>query len=459
MFPGKRHLLSFPSKMNVDIKNEDFEEKNIIEKDDSPDDGRMPFNNTDDLTEIYKKISTGYNESNFDLFFENFNLLVDISNDYYFAETEEFTIFSIEKIILNVISDIKMDDFIREQGLKLVTNLTATRESNFIKIFADAGLLPLLNSIIQNENEHELYDKVLSVFVNMSYNSPEIRELVYENVGIQTITEFIEKTPEESDSIGLATRLLYSLSKSCQESDFPFIIGAVSYLIHTSNKQTHIWGLWTAAMICNSEDVAAQIREIPDISEILLHFIDSDSPEIQEPTINLILQVQTNSEGLIEGFHYEKLVDFLKDEENFFGERVATIFANAMTSPELTGFFIDNGYIIFFVDAFHAANFKTQLMILQCFYNAIMTMPTASVGQFIEDGVIEILVQTLQFSDSEAHFHTLSCLITLLKIDGVKEQFLELIDKDSFAEIDDDDTERVEQLFDCLKELIPEFFE
>ena len=420
-----------------------------------PDELKPIISDKESLYKIYKEISEGYNSGNFDQFFTKFNLLVSISESYVFGPSEEFIAFNMHKIILNILSDNNLDHFIREQSLNIIVNLTASQNNNFTKIFVDNGYLEAINEILEGDAE-ELYKNALSAFINISFSSDEVKEMIRENVGFQTIFNFLKQSKPDSEEFSLAARLFYTLAKTIKTEDYEIIFELFSFLLHSDNKEALSWAFWTAALICDTPDIAVMLRNIPDIADIITKYLNSD--ELREPIVNLIHQIHTFTDGPIEGFMYENLIDFLKDPELNLSDTVASTFANIFTHPEATQHFIDNGYMIFLVDSYHKTPFSTQTSLISCFYNAITTVPSSSVSQLIDDGVIEVLAQALHLNSNESQFQVLSCLLTLLPIPIAKQQFLENLEEDSFDDIEDSDDPKVQEIYDTFQETYPEFF-
>ena len=436
--------------MEIDVLKEP--ENESIE---DPEEMKPLLSDRESLFQIYKEINEGYHSGNFDQFFTNFNLLVSLAEDYVFGPSEEFIEYNLHQILYNLLHDKNLDTFIRDQTLKLIVKLTSSKNHNFTPIFAENGYLQAINEILQDDNK-ELYKNALSAFINMSYSSDEIKELIKENVGFQTIFLFLQNSDPDSEEFSLATTLFYTLAKTIKQEDHEIVFEMLSFLFHSENKQALNWAVWTAALICDTLDIALMMRNIPDFSSIITNLLKDD--DLQEPIVNLLLQIHTFSDDPIEGFMYEDLLDFLKDPDSNLSDTVATIFANIFTHPEATQHFVDNGFMIFFVDSFSKSSYLTQTSLISCFSNAIITLPSSSVTQLINDGVIEVLVQGLHINNNESLFQILSCLLTLLTVPLAKQQFSDMLEEDSFEEIEDNDDPKIQELYQIFQERYPEYF-
>ena len=438
--------------MEIDL----LKDAEILQNREDLNDLRMTLTDLDSLHSIYKQINHGYSTGNFDEFFTNFNLLVSLSDDYTFGLSDMFIEENIVEILKSIIMDENLDLFLREQALKLIINLTTNEFNNFSQIFAENGLLQAIDYVLKS-NAKELYNKAISCFINMSYSSDEIKELIYQNFGFETIFHFLQSTDPMTEEFSLATRLFYTLAKTIKEEDNEIVFQILSFLLNNENKEALNWGFWTAALICSSKPVAMMMKNIPNFSNIITKLLKEDN-DLKEPIINLILQIHTFTDEPIEGFAYENLIDFLKNTENDFSDSDASIFANIMTNPEATQYFIENGYLIFFVDAYHSGSFSTQLSIIRCFYNSLMTVPSNFVVKFIEDGVVEVLIESLHLSSIETLVQSIYCFLTLLYVPIAKEQFLEFCEPDSFDDIEEDDSPQVQELYQTLQESYPDLF-
>ncbi|EAY13079.1 hypothetical protein TVAG_212610 [Trichomonas vaginalis G3] len=422
-------------------------------------DMKPEFEDTDSLAEIYSKINNGYHNGNFDLFFENFELLVSVAQEYVICYSKEFSSYEIEIILINLLQDENVDAFIKKSALKIIFYLIKPDEYKFKDIFLENDLIQILHTYIAEINAKLLKWSLKILMIYADY-SERTAETIKNEIEFDILKNLIIDQNTKREVIVQTVRLIYSLMKYItNEDDLKIIIELSAFISRFDNDNISTWGLWILCMSCKSEILAEQIIQIENLPKIITKFISSSNPAVIEPALTLIEQIHTYIDSPIPNFEYKILLEFLDPtcEERRFAEHVAAIFANIMTDPEATAYFVNEGFMIFFFEAFETGSFQTRKNIIDYVFNCIQTVPSSLAEKIIDDGVCDVIISALEMPDSEILAKVLSCIITLLKLQSFASQFDEKVNAELFDTVIDDESDHVQQLYSEFIELYPKY--